>query len=71
MCGRMNFWNIRTKFRKQLTLKNRYILLLEHIAQKHDVSISDAVNMTFDEPGIIEDAKEELALVYRDFADGL
>ena len=64
MSKKMNFWDTKAKFRKRLSLKNRNILIIEHVSERYNISSSEAIEKCLEDPSVFEEAKIYLSKEY-------
>lgn len=63
------FWDLKTSFRKTLSLTNRTIAVIEEIEQTTDMSISDIIEELIKDSTIYKEKLEELRYDYKDICD--
>lgn len=66
MCKKHSFWDLRTRIRRNISLKNKNILIVETVQEEYDVEEVEALEMLMESDTLYSETEQKLKEYYKD-----
>lgn len=66
MCKKNNFWGLKTRIRRNISLKNKNILMIEKVQEEYGVEEGEALEMLMESDTLYKETEKKLKEYYAD-----